>query len=408
MAEFYKGFTFECDVKGRLTIEGNPVQVVAAPDDGVDLGCSADDGTRVALARAYIDSSVELRARERERAEHLRILRSGKAAWNQWRREHPEVHPMLAGHDFTECDGDVVLDGFDFSYTNFTQASLRGISLRGANFHQAILAKADLVGAHLEESNFCRTDFYETNFERAWLTGANLQGVQLARTNLTGAHLRACRVYGLSAWDLKLDGADQGDLRIRYEELVGGQRIERNATIDGIDVASFMYFTLNNSNIARIIGATTSQWVLLLGRFTVHKEVLDELAKALKQRNCIPVVLDFERATQRDLVESIILLAGLSRLVIVDISDPRSTPLELQAIVPNFSVSVVPIMKAGTRPFGVFSGLLKFPWVRPLIEYENPTQLVGQLDVLLAATSSDDAETSRRLRHTQTSVEAET
>ena len=49
MAEFYKGFTFECDVKGRLTIEGNPVQVVAAPDDGVDLGCSADDGTRVAL-----------------------------------------------------------------------------------------------------------------------------------------------------------------------------------------------------------------------------------------------------------------------------------------------------------------------------------------------------------------------
>jgi len=137
MAEFYKGFTFECDVKGRLTIEGNPVQVEAAPDDGVDLGCSADDGTRVALARAYIDSSVELRARERERAEHLRILRSGKAAWNQWRREHPEVHPMLAGHDFTECDGDVVLDGFDFSYTNFTQASLRGMSLRGANFHQA-------------------------------------------------------------------------------------------------------------------------------------------------------------------------------------------------------------------------------------------------------------------------------
>ncbi|HEX3245544.1 MAG TPA: hypothetical protein VHX16_09065 [Chloroflexota bacterium] len=33
-----QGFTFECDVKGRLTIEGNPVQVVAAPDDGVDLG----------------------------------------------------------------------------------------------------------------------------------------------------------------------------------------------------------------------------------------------------------------------------------------------------------------------------------------------------------------------------------
>jgi hypothetical protein len=298
---------------------------------------------------------------------------------------------MLAAHDFTERDAGVVLDGYDFSYTNFTQASLVSMSLRGANFHQAILAKADLAGAHLEESNFCRTDFYETNFEGAWLTGANLQGVQLARTNLTGAHLRTCRVYGLSAWDLTLDGADQGDLRIHYEELVGGQRIERHATVDGIDVASFMYFTLNNGNIARIIEATTTQWVLLLGRFTVHKEVLDELAKAVKLRNCIPIVFDFERARQRDLVESIILLAGLSRLVIVDITDPRSTPMELQAIVPNFAVPVVPIMRAGTRPFDVFSGLLKFPWVRPLIEYETPGQLAGRLDALFAAPSSGEA-----------------
>ena len=266
------------------------------------------------------------------------------------------------------------------------------MSLRGANFHQAILAKADLAGAHLEESNFCRTDFYETNFEGAWLTGANLQGVQVAKTKLTGAHLRECRVYGVSAWDLKLDGADQGDLGIRYEELVGGQRIEQQATVDGIDVASFMYFTLNNGNIARIIEATTSQWVLLLGRFKVHKEVLDELAKALKERKCIPIVFDFERAPQRDLVESIILLAGLSRLVIVDITDPKSTPMELHAIVPNFAVPVVPIMRAGTEPFGVFSGIFKYPWVhRPPIEYENPQQLIEKLDRLLATSSSGDA-----------------
>jgi len=295
---------------------------------------------------------------------------------------------MLAHHDFTERDADEVLDGYDFSYTNFTQATLRGMRLRGANFHQAILAGADFTGARLEGSNFCRTDFYETNFEQAWLTGANLQGVQLARTNLTRAHLRECTVYGLSAWDVKLDGADQGDLLVHYQELVGQQRIERQATVDGIDVASFMYLTLNNANIARIMNATTSKWVLLLGRFQVHKEVLDELAKALKDRGCIPVVFDFERAETLDLVESIILLAGLSRLVIVDLTDPKSTPMELQAIVPNFSVRVVPIMRAGSRPFGVFSGILKFPWVhRPPIEYENPRQLIGQLEPHLAASA---------------------
>ena len=373
MAEFYKGFTFERDVNGRLTVEGNPVQ---APFDD---------------ARLYIDGSVELQARGRERAEHLRILRSGKAAWNQWRLEHPEVHPMLAAHDFTKRDADVILDGYDFSYTNFTQASLVGMSLKGANFHQAILAKADLAGAHLEESNFCRTDFYETNFDGAWLTGANLQGVQLAKTNLKGAHLRGCRVYGLSAWDLELGKADQGDLRINYEELVGGQRIEQQATVDGIDVASFMYFTLNNGNIARIIEATTSKWVLLLGRFKVHKKVLHELAKALEDRGYIPIIFDFEPASHRDLIESIILLAGLSRLVIVDITDPQSTPLELQAIVPNFNVTVVPIIRKGTKPFGVFSGLGKFPWVRRPIAYKNPRQLVGKLDALLAATYTGHA-----------------
>jgi hypothetical protein len=96
--------------------------------------------------------------------------------------------------------------------------------------------------------------------------------------------------------------------------------------------------------------------VLLLGRFTVNKDVLEELAKALRKRNLIPIIFDFERAEERDLVESIILLGGLSRLVIVDISDPRSTPLELHAIVPNFAVPVLPIMKQGSTPFEVFSG----------------------------------------------------
>jgi hypothetical protein len=373
MASFYKGFAFERDVKDRLTVEGNPIPNGRETQD--------DD----ALAHAYIDGSVELQARQRERGKHLEILRLGKDAWNHWRREHPEVHPMLADHDFTQCDDGIVLDDYDFSYSNFTQATLDGFSLKRANFHQAILAHANLVGAHLEGANFCRTDFYETNLKGAWLAGANLQGVQLAKTNLTGADLRDCRVYGLSAWDLELQRADQRDLVIHYEQLVAGQRFTRDAKVDGIDVASFLYFTLNNKNIARIIEATTARWVLLLGRFTVYEDVLHELESALTQRRCIPVIFDFERAAQRDVVETIILLAGLSRLVIVDISDPKSTPLELHAIVPNFAVPVVPIMRAGTKPFGVFSGLFKFPWVRrPPIEYEHPRQIAAQLDALLA------------------------
>ena len=82
---------------------------------------------------------------------------------------------------------------------------MQRLHLEHANFHQAILAKANLYWAHLEGTNFCRTDLYETNFKKAILTGANLQGVQMVRTNLVRADLKNCKVYGLSAWDLKLD-----------------------------------------------------------------------------------------------------------------------------------------------------------------------------------------------------------
>jgi len=377
MAYFYKGFTFEQDFKRRLTVEGNAVS-----DDQF-----TDDKTLVRSARKYIDNSGEVEIREVTRAEHLKILRKGSQRWNKWRREHPEIHPMLACYDFSQSDSRITLDDYDFSYTNLTPAKLKGMSLRRANFHQAILAKADLRGARLQRANFCRTDLYETNLERARLRGANLQGVQLARTILKGADLRGCRIYGLSAWDVKLKHAKQSGLEINYEELVGGGRRPQRATVDGVDVASFMYYTLNNKNIAQVINATKSQWILLLGRFAEgHKDGLNELAERLRRRrrNYIPIIFDFEPARKLDLIESVILLAGLSGVVIADITDPRSTPLELYAILSHLAVPVVPIIKAGEEKFGVWSGLLKFPWLHdPPIAYEDLDELDAQLDTVL-------------------------
>jgi hypothetical protein len=367
MAWFYKGFVFERDDKDRLTVEGNVVSDRQAPKS---------DKLLIQRAHKYIDNSPELMTRKTERAKHLQILRSGRDDWNQWRRRHPEIHPMLAFQNFNRRDPGLKLDGYDFSYTNFTQAKLRTVSLRGANFHQAILAKADLRGAHLEEANFCRTDFYETNFEGASLTGANLQGVQLTKTNLKGADLRGCRIYGLSAWDLEVSGAQQNGLQINYDELVGGRRTARHASVDGVDVASFIYYTLNNKNIAQVIEATKRQWVLLLGRFTTgHKEVLEELAEGLRRLDYIPITFDFGPPRSLDLIESIILIAGLSRLVLVDITAPKSTPLELYAIAPHFAVPVVPIIRKGTEPFALFPGLRKFPWVKSPVEFDDPRQL---------------------------------
>jgi hypothetical protein len=401
MAYFHKAFVFEF-IDDQLTIEGVPVNDVVDCRDFEKLPTGARS-TLIKHVQTYIENSEAFKDREGTKEAHLKELRHGKDAWNEWRGKNRHIMPIFANHDFTKDERDTRLDGYDFSYTNFTQAMMKNVSLTGASFHQAILAAADLTDAHLEHSNFCRTDFYETIFTNAHLNGANLQGVQLARTKLAGTDLRTCQIYGLSAWDLEMTAdTKQEGLVIHYEELIGGDRNARTATANSLDLASLMYLALNNHNIARVIEAATEQWVLLLGRFTNGgKEPLLALSDALESRNRIPIVFDFERARARDLIETIVLLAGLSGFVVVDISDPRSTPLELYAIAPHFAVPVIPVMQTGTRPFSLFSGLAKFPWVQTPIEYADTLDLIAKLDTSILPVAAAEANRQSRFKKAQ-------
>lgn len=390
MAKFSKGFVYETDVTAPLTIEGIPIQSFKRRPirRGTQYPFSIvlRSGERIRaktlgkLVERYVSRTGVLEARDEIREEHLEHLRQGRAHWNRWRRKHPAFHPMLAdirvGRDFTDRN----LNGYNFSYTNFTGAKLQRVHFRRANFHQAILAGADLTGAHLEGANFCRTDLYETNFSGAHMTGANLQGVQLARTKLAGADLRNCKVYGMSAWDLDLSTTKHKHLTITYESVVGGTKAEEKIVVDSLDLAAFIYSTLNNRNIARTIEAASRTWVLILGRFTQgRKQLLEKLRETLKQRHYVPIIFDFKRPDRRDLIETLLLLAGMSAFVIVDISDPRSTPLELQAIASTYGVPIFPILKGTSSPFGMFPGLRKFQWVFPILHYQSSADLISKL-----------------------------
>jgi hypothetical protein len=97
--------------------------------------------------------------------------------------------------------------------------------------------------------------------------------------DLTGADLTGCRIYGVSAWNLKLAGAKQQNLVITGAG-------EHAVTVDNIEVAQFIYLMLHNQKIRDVIDTITSKAVLILGRFTdERKAVLDALREELRKRD---------------------------------------------------------------------------------------------------------------------------
>jgi len=196
-------------------------------------------------------------------------------------------------------------------------------------------------------------------------------------TDICGADLTGSSIYGISAWDVKLDAAT------KQENLVITPHGEPVITVDNIKVAQFIYLLLNNKEIRDVIDTIGKKGVLLLGRFTDGRiAVLERLQTELRKRGFVPMVFNFDKPEVKDFTETVRLLAGLSHFVIADITNPRSTPLELQAIVPECMVPFVPILQEGEKPFAMFTDLwIKYgEWVRRPISYSSVDRLIKGLD----------------------------
>jgi uncharacterized protein YjbI with pentapeptide repeats len=270
----------------------------------------------------------------------------------------------------------------DLSYAILINANLIGADLGrailiGANLTGANLSKADLSNANLSGADLSKADLSEANLNCANLDNAILKDVILTNailvsTNFENANLIGSHVYGISAWNLNLKGAEQSDLVITPLN-------EPVITVDNLEVAQFIYLMLHNEKIRDIINTIGKKGVLILGRFTPadRKEVLDAIREKLRQKDYVPIVFDFERPTDRDFTETIKTLAGMCRFIIADITNPKSSPLELQAIVPDYMIPLVPIIQGNEDPFSMFENLLKYEWVikKPL-KYDSVSDLI--------------------------------
>ena len=357
---------------------------------------------------------------------HLYTIKQGVTTWNEWRKNNPEIKPELSdanlidanlrGADLSWADFnganliEANLAGADLSWANLSRANLNYAKLSDsdlseANLSGANLIEANLLGAHLSGANLNGTklngaNLYETDFSeanmsnaclaRAKLIKANLDGADLieadlleadlsraslVNTNFEKANLNGCRIYGISAWDLKLQGTIQSDLIIT-------QSGDSTITVDNLEVAQFIYLLLKNEKIRDVINTIGKKAVLILGSFTPErKRVLDAIRNELRRLNYAPIIFDFERPTDKDFTETIMTLAGICRFIIVDITNPKSSPLELQATVPNYMIPFVPIIQEGEKPFSMFNDLAnKHEWILDTLVYDSIDNLVIKLE----------------------------
>jgi uncharacterized protein YjbI with pentapeptide repeats len=366
--------------------------------------------------------------------EQLEILKQGVVAWNTWREEHSEIKPDFGKANLStiklrranlnwveKSNADLSnanLSGADLSGANLSSTRLINTYLSGADLKRAKLMWTDLSFANLSDANLSDADLsgaiiFKANLSGADLSGAKLNGVDLSGTNLSSAHLSGanlkeanlnsanlsvanlnkadltratlvgtnlekailtdCRIYGISAWDVQLDGAEQLNLTItpNYQPTI---------TIDNLKVAQFIYLLLNNAEIREVIDTITSKVVLILGRFTTErKAVLDALRDELRKWNYSPILFDFDEPASRDITETVSILAHMARFIIADLTEPSSIPKELEAIVPTLAVPVQPLLEGSTRSYAMFKDYWKYQWVLKVYRYNGLEELLVSL-----------------------------
>jgi uncharacterized protein YjbI with pentapeptide repeats len=310
------------------------------------------------------------------------ILRQGVQVWNKWRRANPQIQPNLDGLDFSRDLRDLrkadlhmtSMEGAWFMGVNLSRANLSHSRLRGANLYGADLSKAILNGAWLSQANLLYA-----NLTGAVLNDAHLEYAMLAEANLKGASLRGCSVYGVSAWGMKGTPKDQSNLRmiLNVNWTPNSLEIEEFCNIPNLEAAHLMHSLLDHKKVGNMISILAERGVLLLGGFkNGGLETLQAIEAVLKKRNYLPFIFDFDRPPARNLTETVLTLAGLSKFVIADLSGP-SVPKELEAIIPRFKIPIAPIIQKARDPYATFSDYDEEQHVLEVERYSDLQELMG-------------------------------
>lgn len=320
--------------------------------------------------------------------EDYEILIQGKTVWNNWmetnwknlptievQTDKPLIHHKVSPFSFSRADLSKIdltefksFYGYNFYKVNFSNTNLKGIKFKNCYFRKANFRNANLQDVKFEnctcemtyfiQSNLMRSFFvhtnlsgakfgnanlYKSNFIDSQLLGCSLMWANIIETKFKDSNLSNSRIYGASIWNTTFENTKQSNIIITKQD-------EVCISVDNLEIAQFLYLITSNKKIKSIIETLSSKIVLLLGRFTsARKEILDKLKIELSKQQYIPIIFDFQKPINKDFIESVLIIAQLSKFIIADFSDPKIILEEVPAIVRNTSTVVLPILKIGEQ-----------------------------------------------------------
>jgi len=121
---------------------------------------------------------------------------------------------------------------------------------------------------------------------------------------------------------------------------------------------------------------------LILGQFQHGgMEVLQAVSKHLQgsKSKYMPVIFNFDRPHQLDLMETVKILGGLSNFIVADLSGP-SVSGELFEILRNFKKPMIPFLKKNEKPFGNYYSLPN-QYTAKIIYYTEVPELLESISV---------------------------
>lgn len=226
--------------------------------------------------------------------EQVELLKQGVEAWNQWRRNHPEIIPDLSESNITRLDlsginfSRAILNGSslsrldlseaNFAHSDLSDAFLSESNLKGANFDNAKLIgavfkelgfnKAILTSANLKNARFSKTNLSEANLSKVNLSEANLTGLDLSNVNLLGAYLN-----GVNLTEAYLNGANLRGLDLTKANLTGADLSSADLSEALLNRVNFSRANLNGLRLkyADLRYANLSKTQLLGTDFTTAK-----------------------------------------------------------------------------------------------------------------------------------------